>query len=195
VLVLNRHYLPIHITSVKRAFRLLYRGTAKALTEHLEVFDFHGWRGLPIRNSDPSIGLVSQVIRVPRVILLTAFDGQPQRTLRFSRILVLIRDQYTCQYCGMPFPLQELNLDHVIPRRYGGSSSWDNVVCCCVSCNRQKGGRTPEEAGMTLLRFPRAPRYTSLANLVPQNDFVVEWRPFLVFHNKNHASIQRAESL
>lgn len=187
VLVLNRHYLPIHITSVKRALSLLYRGTAKALNEHLEVFDFQGWLALPIHNSGPSIGLVSQLIRVPRVILLMTYDGQPRRTLRFSRILVLIRDQYTCQYCGTTFPLRELNLDHVIPRRYGGSSCWDNVVCCCLSCNRKKGGRTPEEAGMSLLRSPRAPRYTSLTNLVPHADFVEEWRPFLVFRNRNHA--------
>lgn len=186
MLVLNRHYLPIHITSVKRALSLLYRGTAKALNEHLEVFDFQRWLALPVHNSGPSIGLVSQLMRVPRVILLMTYEGQPRRTLRFSRILVLIRDQYTCQYCGTTFPLRELNLDHVIPRRYGGSSCWDNVVCCCLSCNRKKGGRTPEEAGMSLLRSPRAPRYTSLTNLVPHADFVEEWRPFLVFRNRNH---------
>jgi 5-methylcytosine-specific restriction endonuclease McrA len=195
VLVLNRHYLPIHITSVKRAFSLVYRGTAKVLNENLETFDFQGWRGLPISNSHPCIGLVTQSIRVPRVVLSTTYDGQPRRTLRFSRILVLIRDQYKCQYCGATFPLRGLNLDHVIPRRYGGSSSWDNVVCCCLSCNRKKGGRTPEEAGMSLLRPPRAPGYTSLANLVPHADFVEEWTPFLIFYDRKHVSARKARTI
>ena len=39
VLVLNRSYLPIHVTSVRRAFALLYQGIAKAVNEQYDAFD------------------------------------------------------------------------------------------------------------------------------------------------------------
>jgi hypothetical protein len=72
-----------------------------------------------------------------------------------------------------------LNLDHVIPRHRGGSSNWENVVCCCVACNKTKGGRTPMEAGMKLLRSPRKPAWTPICHGA---GFVVhyeQWKPFL----------------
>lgn len=176
VLVINRCYTPIHITTAKRAFSLLYRGMAKALNERLEPFDFHAWCRLPVPKGGPSVGLVSRRVRIPTVILLTMYDQQPHRLVRFSRIRVLARDRYTCQYCGKTFPRRELNLDHVIPRRYGGTTTWDNVVCCCKACNRKKGGRTPEEAGMELIRIPRAPGLFPLAHLLPQPELLDEWK-------------------
>ena len=100
--------------------------------------------------NEDSIGLVDQAIRVPRVILLLAYDRVPRRYVRFSRFNIYSRDQNRCQYCGRQFPRAELNLDHVVPRSKGGTSTWENVVCSCHRCNRLKGGRTPTEAGMRL---------------------------------------------
>ena len=48
VLVLNRSYLPVHVTSVKRAFALLYQGVARAVDEQYRTFDFDSWRDLAI---------------------------------------------------------------------------------------------------------------------------------------------------
>ena len=132
VLVLNRSYLPIHVTSVQRAFVLLYRGMAKAVDERYETFDFGSWRELEISDGYDAIGIVGGAIRVPRVILLAAFDRVPRRHVRFSRTNIYARDRNTCQYCGGRYTRSQLNLDHVVPRAQGGRSTWENVVCSCV---------------------------------------------------------------
>ena len=160
VLVLNRSYLPVHVTSARRAFSLLYQGIAKAVNEQYETFDFDSWRDLSVAANEESVGTVTGYIRVPRVILLQAFDRVPKRHVRFSRINIYARDSNTCQYCGEGKLRSDLNLDHVVPRTQGGRSTWENVVCCCRECNRRKGGRTPEQARMRLLRKPVRPRWT-----------------------------------
>jgi 5-methylcytosine-specific restriction endonuclease McrA len=179
VLVLNRNYLPVHITSVRRAFTLLYQGVAAAIDEQYQVFDFASWSELSASVHDDTIGLVDRVVRVPRVILLLAYDRVPRRHVRFSRFNVYARDRNTCQYCGVRFARSELNLDHVIPRSHGGSSTWENIVCSCHICNRRKGGRTPSQAGMRLLRRPRRPEWTPFMLETFSMRRYREWLPFL----------------
>src|ERR1700741_4041545 len=127
VLVLNRSYLPVHVTSVKRAFALLYQGVAHAVDENYRTFNFDHWRDLSIDLHHERLGVVGGFIRVPRVLLLVAYERVPKRHVRFSRFNIYARDSNTCQYCGVRFSRSELNLDHVIPRSRGGGSSWDNV--------------------------------------------------------------------
>jgi 5-methylcytosine-specific restriction endonuclease McrA len=110
---------------------------------------------------------------------LVAFDRVPRRHVRFSRINIFARDSFTCQYCGRRPPRSELNLDHVVPRALGGRSTWENVVASCVECNRRKGGRTPEQAGLRLTRLPSRPRWTPLMNLMLSSVRYREWRPYL----------------
>jgi len=182
VLVLNRLFLPIHVTSVRRAFSLLYRETASAVNENYETFDFGSWseRGGSLNGSGDYIRTLSGPIPVPRVIVLRHFDRVPSRHVRFSRANVFSRDTLTCQYCLSMPPRSQLNLDHVIPRSQGGRTTWENVVCCCVSCNRRKGGRTPVQAGFRLPRKPVRPRWTPLLSVAPSKVRYREWRPFLI---------------
>lgn len=179
VLVLNRSYLPVHITSVRRAFSLLYQGVACAVNEQYRTFDFDSWADLSVSVHHDTVGLVDRVVRVPRVILLVTYDRLPRRQVRFSRFNIYGRDRNICQYCGAKFSRTELNLDHVVPRSQGGASRWENVVCSCHTCNRRKGGRTPEQAGMRLLRSPRRPEWTPfmLETFSPRR--YKEWAPFL----------------
>ena len=100
VLVLNKSFLPLHVTTVRRAFCLLYAGLAKAVNSQYETFDFDSWRHVSIERNDETIGLVDRVIKVPRVILLIAYDRVPKRRIRFSRYNIFARDRNTCQYCG-----------------------------------------------------------------------------------------------
>lgn len=179
VLVLNRSFLPVHITSVRRAFTLLYQGVAHAVDAEYRTFDFESWASLSAAMHDDTVGLVNRVIRVPRVILLLAYDRVPRRQVRFSRINIYARDKSTCQYCGRKFPRSDLNLDHVVPRSQGGLSRWDNVVCSCHTCNHRKGGRTPEQAGMKLLRVPRRPEWTPFMLEAFSLRRYREWVPFL----------------
>ncbi|MEN8182588.1 MAG: HNH endonuclease [Myxococcota bacterium] len=179
VLVLNRSFLPIHITSVRRAFTLLYQGIARAVNEEYRTFDFASWSELSVARDADSVGSVRGRIRVPRVIVLTAFDRIPKRHVRFSRLNIYARDEFTCQYCGEQPPRSELNLDHVVPRSLGGKSTWENVVCSCLDCNRRKGGRTPPQARLRLRRKPLRPHWTPFVNLMLATVRYQEWRPFL----------------
>lgn len=179
VLVLNRSFSPIHITSVRRAFSLLYQGVAQAVSEQYQTFDFDSWSALSVSVHDDSVGMVDRVIRVPRVILLVAYDRVPRRQVRFSRFNIYGRDRNTCQYCAHRFSRSDLNIDHVIPRSRGGLSTWDNVVCSCLNCNRRKGGRTPEEARMKLLQVPRRPEWTPFMLETFSMRRYREWLPYL----------------
>jgi len=179
VLILNRSYLPIHVTSVRRAFVLLYQGIAKAVNEQYQIFDFASWSDLSISAHDETVGLVNRVIRVPRVILLVTYDRVPKRQVRFSRYNIYARDKCTCQYCGRRLPRHELNLDHVLPRSQGGTSTWENVVCSCHECNRRKGGRTPQQSNMPLVRRPFKPQWTPFMQETFSMSRYKEWMPFL----------------
>lgn len=183
VLVLNRSFVPIQVTSVRRAFSLIYQGGAKAVNEQYETFDFDGWLECwsvrSLGSETDCIGTVSGAIPIPRVILLAHYDRVPRRQIRFSRINIFNRDSFTCQYCERRPSRSQLNLDHVVPRAQGGPTTWENVVCCCIPCNRRKGGRTPEQAGVRLRRRPVRPRWTPLAGIAPHGVHYSEWKPFL----------------
>jgi 5-methylcytosine-specific restriction endonuclease McrA len=193
VLVLNRSYLPVHVTSARRAFTLLYQGIARVVNEQYQTFDFETWSQLAVARDADSVGTPSGRIRIPRVIALVAFDRLPKRHVRFSRINLMARDNFQCQYCGRKPHRAELNLDHVVPRSLGGRSTWENVVTSCVDCNRKKGGRTPRQAHLRLLRKPERPRWTPLANLMWSSVRYQEWRPFLSVVDASYWNVELAE--
>src|SRR3954470_7951254 len=114
VLVLNRSYFPVHVTSVRRALSLLYQGVAKAVDQQYRTFDFDSWSGLSSSLNDDTVSLVDRVIRVPRVVLLVGYVPLPNQQIRLRVFTVFARDNNTCQSCGVPFSRKELNLDHVV---------------------------------------------------------------------------------
>ncbi len=179
VLVLNRSFFPVHITSLKRAMVMFYQGIAKAVDGQYQTFDFPSWSDLRVERHHEAFGLVDRMIRVPRVLLLMVYDRLPKKSIRFSRLNIYLRDKNTCQYCGRFYPKYELNLDHVVPRSRGGTSSWDNIVCSCIDCNRRKGGSLPNEVGMGLIKTPEKPYWNPLVELMQKGVKYQEWEPFL----------------
>jgi 5-methylcytosine-specific restriction endonuclease McrA len=194
VLVLNRHYLAVHVLAVRRAFCLLYRELAEVIHHEdgqYANFDFASWCEVSelwaLEKSDHErrddqddwVRAVNFEIRVPRVIRLLRYDRVPRKTLRFNRRNLFARDDHRCQYCGGNFPNSQLSFDHVIPRSRGGETSWENVVCSCVGCNSKKGGRTPQEARMRLLRKPTRPKHNPLLVSKLGNPKYASWRTFL----------------
>ena len=157
VLVLNSLYQAVQVTGVRRAFVLFCGGRARAVGPDFATYDFENWCDIPPGAGDDVVRTPRRAIRVPRVIQLLHYDRLPRREVRFTRRNLFFRDRSRCQYCGRGYPQRELNLDHVVPLSRGGSSAWDNVVCACLACNGRKGNRTPEEAGMALIRAPRKP--------------------------------------
>lgn len=179
VLVLNKAFYPVHVTTVRRAFCLLYNGIAKVVDAQYNLFDFTSWREVSLSLSDDVIGTVDRLIKVPRVIVILTFDRFPKRGVRFNRYNIFSRDRDTCQYCGKRFPRGELSLDHVVPLSRGGHTSWTNVVCSCVECNKRKGGRLPEETGMRLHKKPVKPVWNPEYSVSFRSTIYKEWIPFL----------------
>lgn len=177
VLVLNRVYLPIRITTVRMAVTLIFQGRALGILPDYSTHDFPAWMGLPA--GPESLGGVGRRLRVPRVIVLRQYDGIPRYEVRFSRSNVYARDGHACQYCGDSPGLEKLTLDHVVPVSRGGPSAWENVVTACVPCNRRKADRTPAQAGLCLPKRPRKPRWHPLTAVDRKRPHPEEWRHFV----------------
>jgi 5-methylcytosine-specific restriction endonuclease McrA len=190
VLVLNKLYMAIHIISVRRAFCLLCKDLAEVISQEdgqFLTYDFESWRevseyrakNFQRGDDDDWIRTVNSTIQVPRVIRLLKYERLPKQTVKFNRRNIFARDNNQCQYCGRRFPTTELSLDHVIPRSQGGHSTWENIVCACLDCNVRKGGRTPREAHLTLVRKPEKPKRSPLLNLKLTHSKYQSWKTFL----------------
>jgi 5-methylcytosine-specific restriction endonuclease McrA len=92
----------------------------------------------------------------PSVIRLIYMIRRPRPRVKLTRREIFIRDDHTCQYCGVR--TGDLTIDHIVPRSRGGGHSWDNLVSACRTCNHRKGGKTLQEARMRLRRDPFEPR-------------------------------------
>lgn len=160
VLVLNASYEPLNITNWKRAVVLLIKGKAEQL-EHNDAF-------------------IYQAFPLPSVIRLRYYVKVPYKEIPLTRRNVLERDRHTCQYCG--YKGDSLTLDHVLPRSRGGQDNWNNLVAACVSCNINKGNRTPKEALMPLNKEPRKPYSSLLFEIVKytKGDRNNQWRKYVI---------------
>ena len=147
-LLLNSTFEPLRVVTWEKAIILVMLGKVEVIEEYKRMI-----RG------------VTFAIRLPAVIRLNRFIRRNTPIVKFSRQNLYCRDRGRCQYCGISFEQRELTYDHVLPRSKGGLTEWTNVVTCCISCNLKKGGRTPEEAGMSLIRKPKAPIWIPLLTM------------------------------
>jgi 5-methylcytosine-specific restriction endonuclease McrA len=135
-LLLSYDYVPLRVIDYRQTFKLVFSQRAQIV----ELYQ------------DKVVRTVSRVFKIPAVIrLLKKFRNK--FPVKLSRRTIMIRDEFTCQYCGKS--LKHLTVDHCIPKSRGGGFSWDNIVTSCIRCNTEKDNRTPEEAGMSLLSTPR----------------------------------------
>ncbi|OQA26272.1 MAG: CRISPR-associated endonuclease Cas9 [Verrucomicrobia bacterium ADurb.Bin345] len=183
VLVLNRLWQAINVCTAERALALLFTGHAQVVCENnggFHTYSFGEWCDFSSAyDGDEIIRTISIRIRVPRIILLLFFDRLPNKEVKFTRQNIFERDRNTCQYCGDKFDRRDLNIDHVIPRQHGGLTTWTNVVCSCVDCNRRKANRTPEQARMHLVRKPKKPRWRPFVEIQFIKTADHSWRHFL----------------
>jgi 5-methylcytosine-specific restriction endonuclease McrA len=179
VLVLNRVFQAVQITSARRALTLLYKGQVKAVDSEYRTYDFENWADIPIQaDDDHFVRTPSRNILIPHVVQLLVFDRLPRQEVKFSRGNIYLRDGNRCQYCGKKFSSSELSLDHVVPISRGGKSSWENVVCACLPCNVKKGNKLLTETGIQLRRLPVRPKWHPLHRLQGRN-FPDIWKNFL----------------
>ena len=120
----------------------------------------------------------------PAVIVLKSYVRKHEFALKCNRGNIYNRDKYTCQYCSYVAKNRfELTLDHVLPKSRGGPKTWDNIVSSCHKCNEKKAARTPEEAGMKLLKEPRRPKATFI-DFYPMNNVPKEWSPYIYLYKE-----------
>jgi 5-methylcytosine-specific restriction endonuclease McrA len=193
VLVLNKLYMAVRVISARRALCMLWSDLAEVISiEGAEgespqycSYDFASWSELSAyqrrfeAEKHDWVRTVRLDIAVPRVIRLLGYDRLPAQSVKLNRRNLFARDRNQCQYCGRSFPTSELSIDHVLPRSLGGGDSWTNLVCACIRCNARKGGRTPEQARMALIRKPVAPRRNPLIAVRLGQDRYSSWKQFL----------------
>lgn len=138
VLVLNQNYEPLNVCNMRRALVLVIDGKAEVLEEY-----------------SCTIASASRIFQSPSVIRLIYMIRRPRPKVKLTRREVFIRDNFTCQYCGRQ--AGDLTIDHVVPRSRGGGHTWDNLVSACKTCNHRKGGKSVQEARMTLRTDPYEP--------------------------------------
>ena len=188
VLVLNKLYMAVQVIPARRAFGLLFKDIAEVVTltdGYYQSYNFHSWREISAAKAlfknpdDDYVRTVQFEIAVPRVIRLLGYDRLPRQKVKFNRRNLFARDHNRCQYCGRKFSTSELSLDHVMPRSRGGQATWENIVCACVKCNVRKGGRTPLEANMRLIKEPVRPKTSPVLSLKLTHRKYESWKTFL----------------
>jgi 5-methylcytosine-specific restriction endonuclease McrA len=147
-LLLNATYEPLRVISWKKAITLVTMGKVEVIEEY-----------------DREVRSVSFTIRLPSIIRLIRYVRRKKSGVKFSRQNIYARDKNQCQYCGRKLSSEELTYDHLIPKSRGGKTEWTNIVTCCMDCNRKKGGRTPEDAQMGLLRKPEKPEWLPILRI------------------------------
>lgn len=176
-LVLNRSWMPISTTSVRRAILLLARGAAGAV--HPVTYEVAGWDDWLERGPQDGDGLpcVGFRLPLPDVVVLLRYNGVPDRPVAFTRRNVYRRDGFRCQYCqSRPGP-DQLTIDHVLPRSRGGATTWENCVTACFRCNARKANRNAMDCGLVLHSVPVAPRWPG--GLDPASlEQRPSWKPF-----------------
>lgn len=161
VLVLNKSWNAIDVKPVREAIGNVCTENAEFIDpEDFQSYTWEEWAELAVRDGEPYITTGRRKVRVPDVIVLKHYEKIHSRAMVFNRRNLFLRDQNTCQYCGKRFKSSECSIDHVVPQCQGGPSTWDNCVLACVTCNVRKGGRTPKQANMKLIRVPVKPRWS-----------------------------------
>jgi 5-methylcytosine-specific restriction endonuclease McrA len=169
-LLLNATYEPLRVEHWQKAITLWCQGKVEIVAHH-----------------DREVRSVSFAIRLPSVIRLLRRIRirRGVQTVPFSRANIYARDNHSCQYCADVLSSAELTFDHVVPVAQGGRKDWENIVTCCISCNRRKGGRTPEQAGMKLIRPPKRPdRVPALRITFGLRNAPESWRDYVYWNVK-----------
>lgn len=151
VLMLNSSYEVLGMRDFNRAITMLVKGTA---------FVFEAVPDKFVQGPPPLDESVERVcIPWPVSIMLKHYvhvDHSATAPLAdglAANSAILHRDGFCCMYCGAAAS----TIDHVLPKSRGGENTWLNLVAACVECNGDKADRTPDEAGMQLIREPFVP--------------------------------------
>jgi 5-methylcytosine-specific restriction endonuclease McrA len=183
VLVLNRNWQAINVRTPQEAFCMMATNVATALEiegdNQIRPVEWAEWITLPIREQDNAVRTVRGAIRVPTVIVAVNYARVPKKRPKLSARNIRERDDNRCQYTGQLLRPDEGSLDHVVPRSRGGRDTWENLVWSSKDVNSRKADRLPHEAGLRLLKQPRAPKELPASALIRNAHSIPEWKLFL----------------
>ena len=162
-LLLSSTYQVVSFIPERKLFKLLIKGKVEVIS----VWDIN-------------IAWCSGTIKQPSIVRLKTYVNKNYFNSNFSRKALVKRDRYTCQYCGKKLTASQITIDHVLPRAQGGITSFTNCVVCCQLCNNKKADKTPEQAGMVLLRKPTHPSFSAHHYVAdPEQFWFAGWDDFL----------------
>lgn len=159
VLLLSSAYEPLTVIPWQRAISLLTLGKVEVLETY-----------------DREVRSMYLALKMPSVVRLVNMFRKNKQRIKFSRVNVLARDRWTCQYCGDKKQTSKLTYDHVVPRSQGGKTCWENIVTACEDCNARKANRTPQQAKMRLRKLPQRPKYVPIFSIRFEGETPDEWR-------------------
>jgi len=163
VLVLNKSWVSMGTTTVKNAVILLMRNSAKVLAaETYLTYTWDEWldSAPEMKEAKSYIKTPSISIPTPEIIILSNYDDIFRTTIKFSTKAVYRRDNFTCAYCNHRKKVEDLSIDHIIPRSRKGGTNWLNCITACFTCNNKKGDSTPSEASLKLHFKPKVPKWS-----------------------------------
>lgn len=155
ILLLDTNYQVQDFIELKKALKHIFK-------EKVDV----------VSNWDEQLHYGSGSIKYPSILRLRNSIKRNYFNANFSRSGVVKRDKATCQYCSKKLCAASVTIDHVVPRSHGGATSFTNCVVACHACNNKKADKTPEQAGMSLLRQPFHPLFTTVRF---SNDLTESW--------------------
>lgn len=162
-LLLSQSYEPVKVIPWQRALTLLFLGKVEVLESY-----------------EHDIKSTTYVIKMPAVVRLLRAFRIHRKPVKFSRVNIYARDGYRCQYCGDKKRISELTYDHVVPRAQGGKTEWSNIVSACGDCNAHKGNRTPEQAGLKLIKKPARPDWIPVVTVTVSSTSMPDaWRDYV----------------
>jgi 5-methylcytosine-specific restriction endonuclease McrA len=177
-LVLDPGFQPHGIVEWQRAVSMIFQSKAELVAEYDEPCMTDEQADTARANS------WTLILKVPAVVRLLRHEILRKKSVKFSRINVLTRDNFTCQYCGKRLAVRKLNYDHVVPRSRGGRTVWENIVTACYPCNARKDNRTPREARMRLRKPPVKPRSLPIVayHFDTGGGIPDAWRSYIYWH-------------
>lgn len=185
VLVLNRNWQAINVNSPMDALSMMYSGAATGLyvkeNEFMNPIKWEDWINLPYDENYTYVNTVNGKIKIPKVIILSRYNKVPKKRPKFTKRNIWARDGGVCQYTGKKLSPNEGNIDHIVPRSKGGVTSWTNCVLTHNKVNAMKGDKTPQEAGLTLLKEPVAPKDVPTTFFIRNVHNIKEWDLFLKY--------------
>lgn len=185
VLVLNKNWQAINVKTPADAISSMYSGTATGLdikgNDYMVPLKWKEWLNLPINENDLYVKSLNGKIKIPKVIILCNYNQIPKKRPKFTMNGIWNRDNGICQYTGKKLSQNDGNIDHIIPKSRGGKSDWNNCVLCHREINSMKANKTPEEAGLKLIKKPDVPKEMPVSYYIKNNHNIKEWDVFLEY--------------